>query len=136
MIGAAVVVGACGSEPLAIETDPDLVTGSWTLVRFVTESGRVETPAVVVSMMADIEGFRGVAGPNHFGGAYDAAEEGAFLVTDLVSTDIGGPQAEIAQRYLLALGDASRYGVNARDLLVYTTSGAILVFRRDVAEPT
>lgn len=131
MIGVAAVVSACGGESLGIESDPDLLTGSWTLARFVTERGMSATPPVVISMMVDREGLRGIAGPNHFGATYQATEAGAFLVTDLVATDVGGPDAEIAQRYLDALGDASRYGVSARELRIYVTSGITLVFRRD-----
>lgn len=136
VLGLTAVVAACAGDPFAGETDPDLVTGSWVLERLVTEEGRSEPAAVAVRMIVDLEGLRGVAGPNDFGGAYRAEVDGAFMVTDLVSTDVGGPGAVEGQRYLLAFGQATRYEVDTRELRVYTASGATLIFRREVAEPT
>lgn len=71
-----------------------------------------------------------------FGGDYQAEADGTFLVTDLVSTAMGGPGAIEGDRYLRALGSAKSYEVDSRQLQVYTASGATLVFRRDVAAPT
>ena len=136
VVAMAAVMAACAGDPFAGETDPDLVAGSWTLERFLEEDGDSEAAAVVVRMMVDLEGLRGVAGPNHFGGDYRAETDGTFLVTDLVSTAMGGPGAVEGDRYLRALGSAMSYEVDSRQLQVHTTSGATLIFRRDAAAPT
>lgn len=113
--------------------DPALLRGGeWTLVRIHSASGRVFPAASKLTVRFSPDGqFGGSAGPNGYGGAYEAGADGTLRMEPPGGTLIGGPDAERAGRYLHQMVRSTRFEVTATDLRVYAPDGGILSFERD-----
>lgn len=133
-LGLAIALTACGGallEPFVATTDPALLQGvEWTLVA--ATDANASTRLVRVDFSATFADARvaGRAGPNWYGGTYEADGAGRLVLVDVWSTLIGGREAEAAGALLVKLADAHAFEVSADRLRIRTGSGAILHFAR------
>lgn len=117
--------------------DPVLLQGqTWTLVRFATASGDVSEPNARFTVRFGADGrLGGQAGPNVYGGAYTATSTGTIHPRDVISTAIGGPEAERAGKYLYWMTRAHSFEVTPTELLLRFEERGALYFRRAVLQP-
>jgi heat shock protein HslJ len=117
--------------------DPALLQGpAWTLVGFAPASGDFSAARARFIVRVGADGrVGGEAGPNVYGGLYTATPEGAIQAREVVSTLIGGPEAEQAGEYLNAMVRARSFEVTPTELLLRFDGRGVLHFRRQLLQP-
>jgi heat shock protein HslJ len=116
------------------EGRPDVAllrAGTWELVALSTSGGRVSPARAKLTATFGVNGrVEGMAGPNAYGGAYSATPDGSFEVDHLISTLIGGRDAEVSGGYLRQMTSARRFLVDQNRLRLHHSDGTILQFGR------
>lgn len=117
--------------------DPALLQGAaWTLVGFAPASGDFSAARARFTARFGADGrVGGQAGPNVYGGFYTATAEGTIQAREVVSTLIGGPEADQAGKYLNALARAHSFEVTPTELLLRFEERGVLHFRRELLQP-
>ena len=102
---------SASTEPFPIDgdTNPALLAGKpWRLVQFAGADGDAILARATLTVQFTGAQYGGLAGPNHYGGAYTATGGGDIVLEHPTSTLIGGPGAEEGARYLLRMALAKR----------------------------
>lgn len=128
------LLAACADQP----SDPfghgpavALLPGpEWTLVGVRVEDGAPIRVDVRFTARFEDQYVGGIAGPNAYGGEFEADDEGMLAVSDLVSTLIGGPEAEKGIELLRLLGRAYAFEAGPNELRIYATGDVVLRFER------
>jgi heat shock protein HslJ len=113
---------------------PDLAllrADTWELVALSTSGGWVSPARAKLTATFGGNGrVEGMAGPNSYGGGYTATPDGSFEVNNLMSTHIGGRDAEVSGGYLQQMRSAQRFLVAQNRLRLYLSDGTFLQFSR------
>jgi heat shock protein HslJ len=133
---ASLVLLGCHSTPAVVPfvgfSDPAALQGTaWQLVTFADSAGRIESAGARLTVTFSADGrVGGQAGPNSFGGVYSADASGRIDVRDVVTTLIGGADAERAGKYLGHLTGARAFVTRDGELRVHYADRGFLHFRR------
>lgn len=116
--------------------DPALLRGDpWRLERIASGSGSVSSARAKLTVLFTADGrVGGAAGPNGYGGRYTATAAGELRMEEIVSTLIGGPEADQAGEYLGSMVHAHAFEATPTELRLHVPDGGFLHFRRQ-AQP-
>ncbi|HEX2187984.1 MAG TPA: META domain-containing protein [Longimicrobiaceae bacterium] len=133
LLGTGACTTATGPAPFVADRDPVLLPGgTWSLVQAAAAGGDVSTPRARLTARFTADGrVGGRAGPNHYGGEYTAGGAGEIALAGLVTTLIGGPEAEEAGEYLERMSRARSFEVTPGELRLHLPDGGWLHFRRE-----
>jgi heat shock protein HslJ len=131
------ILAACsGPTAPAVELSRDpalLVDGTWKLQQSVLPSGfSVRATATLTAHFNPNGHVGGYAGPNSYSGTYVAGRDGTIALSEVISTLIGGSEAERAGAYQYRMMRAAEFEVGEGELRLYSADGGYLLFRRDV----
>lgn len=121
------------TDPFDGQTDESLLVAAptWRLVRLANTAGReVDVSGEFTLQLSSGGQASGRAGPNHFAGKYHATSFGDLHFDSLVTTLIGGADAESGAHYLAQLAEARRYRATPEELRVFGPEGDYMHFRR------
>ncbi|HEV2149767.1 MAG TPA: META domain-containing protein [Longimicrobiaceae bacterium] len=112
--------------------DPALLPGDpWRLERIASSAGTISSARAKLTVHFTAEGrLGGAAGPNGYGGRYTATPAGQIRMEEVVTTLIGGPEAERAGGYLSSMVRAHSFEATPAELRLYFGEAGHLHFRR------
>lgn len=128
---------SCASvtDPFAGASDPALLPGApWRLVSVASPAEGSSAPRAKLTVRFTEDGrVGGMAGPNYFGGGYEASPSGEIRMGEMVGTLIGGPDAEQGAEYLRRMTRARAFEATDAELRLRLSDGGSLHFQRDPA---
>jgi heat shock protein HslJ len=129
----AILASSCVSgTQFSGSANPEHLRGDlWHLEQFSDSTGRVSRATARLTVEFAAGGrVGGAAGPNGYGGYYSATSQGTLRISDVVTTLIGGPEADQAGAYLYHLTHARSFEASERDLRIWYSDRGFLHFRR------
>ncbi|HEY0672650.1 MAG TPA: META domain-containing protein [Longimicrobiales bacterium] len=120
-----------GSE--AESVNPDLLQGGgWTLIASSPGNAQLQPARAKLTVLFTPDGhLGGQAGPNGYGGVYNAESSGSISIDSVGMTLIGGEEADRAADYLVLMIRADRFSVTETRLHLYYGDEQYLRFGRE-----